>query len=226
MGSAEIRPHSLSPRGITVAGWTAFVAAGSAFIALAWNVAGHAPLVSLDADVSDFFSSRRSEPLTEVMLVLTHAHSLGAIALWSLVFGAALARLREWYWLLSLALGVGGAMLVNWMLKVTYQRARPRFDEPLLTLDTFSFPSGHTAATTAFYGVLAAFLVARTWDRRVRACIVALAALAIAAVGFSRIYLGAHYLSDVVAAACSSVAWLALCLSAVHDLVRRRAVRA
>jgi membrane-associated phospholipid phosphatase len=225
MDPAEIRPHSLSPRAIAIAGWIAFVVAGSAFIALAWNVAGHASLVSIDAAVSDSLSSRRSPPLTQAMLVVTHAHSLGAIALWSLVFGAALARLREWYWLLSLALGVGGAMGLNWLLKVTYQRARPRFDEPLLTLDTFSFPSGHTAATTAFYGVLAAFLVARSWDRRVRVGIVALAALAIATVAFSRVYLGAHYPSDVVAAACSSIAWLALCLSAVHDLVRRRLVR-
>jgi membrane-associated phospholipid phosphatase len=46
--------------------------------------------------------------------------------------------------------------------------------------------------------------------------------LAVALVAFSRMYLGAHYLSDIVAAACSSVVWLVLCLSAVHSLVRRR----
>jgi undecaprenyl-diphosphatase len=48
------------------------------------------------------------------------------------------------------------------------------------------------------------------------------AIVAIALVAFSRIYLGVHYLSDVVAAACSSAAWLVLCLSAVHHVVRRK----
>jgi uncharacterized membrane protein YdjX (TVP38/TMEM64 family) len=73
-----------------------------------------------------------------------------------------------------------------------------------------------------FYGVLAAFLVSRTYDwRRRTACVVA-AVVAIGLVAFSRMYLGAHYLSDVLAAICSSTAWLALCLSGGHALVRNR----
>ena len=73
-----------------------------------------------------------------------------------------------------------------------------------------------------FYGVLAAFLVSRFHEPRRRAGCVAAAAAAVGLVAFSRIYLGAHYLSDVVAAVCSSTAWLVLCLSGVHALVRRR----
>jgi membrane-associated phospholipid phosphatase len=73
-----------------------------------------------------------------------------------------------------------------------------------------------------FYGVLAAFLVSRFYDPRVRAACVVAAIAAIALVAFSRMYLGAHYLSDVMAAACSSTVWLVLCLSMVHGYVRRR----
>jgi len=116
---------------------------------------------------------------------------------------------------------VGGAMLLNLALKGAYERARPHFDDPLVTLGTYSFPSGHTTAAVAFYGVMAAFLVSRFYDRRLRAAIVASAIVMIALVAFSRLYLGAHYLSDVLAAVCSSTAWLVLCLSGGHALARK-----
>jgi undecaprenyl-diphosphatase len=141
------------------------------------------------------------------------------------LFAVLLARLRERYWILTLALAVGGGMALNVLLKETYERARPHFDDPWVTLNTFSFPSGHTAGATLFYGVLAAFLVSRTNEWHVRiACVIA-AVLMVVMVAFSRMYLGAHYLSDVAAAACSSTVWLVLCLTSVHGLVRRRMER-
>lgn len=219
------RPHSLSPRGIAIAGWTSFVIAGAIFFVLAWNVAAHAPLVDLDARVSAWLHQRATPWLTNLMLVVTHAHSLTGVAVASMVFAWLLARLRAWYWMLSLALAVAGGSLLNVMLKFAYERARPSFDDPFVNLTTFSFPSGHTAAATLFYGVLAAFLVSRTADRHARVAIVLAAALLVVLVALSRVYLGAHYLSDVVAAMCSSTAWLAVCLSGVHALVRRRMSR-
>jgi membrane-associated phospholipid phosphatase len=120
------------------------------------------------------------------------------------------------------ALSVGGGLLLNLLLKQAYARARPHFDDPILTLTSYSFPSGHTAGATVFYGVLAAFLVSRTYQRSTRVAIIACAVLAVVLVGFSRVYLGAHFVSDVTAAAASSAAWLTLCLSVVHQLVRRR----
>ena len=222
MNLAQPHPHSLSPRGLAIAGWAGFLAAWALFIMLAWNVAAHTHLVVLDATVSSWLHARRIPVLTRAMIVVSDLHSPGAVALWMAVFALALARLREWYWMLTLALSVGGGMLVNQLLKISYERARPHFDDPLLTLTSYSFPSGHTAGATVFYGTLAAFLVSRYYDHRVRAAIVSGAVAAIALVAFSRMYLGAHYLSDVTAAACSSTAWLVLCLSGVHALVRRR----
>jgi len=133
-----------------------------------------------------------------------------------------LARLKQWYWLLTLAVAVGGGMLVNVILKSAYERLRPRFDDPLLVLTSFSFPSGHTAGAVLFYGVLAAFLVSRFYDLRARAACIAGAVLAVTLVGLSRMVLGAHYFSDVLAAACASTVWLVLCLAGGHALVRKR----
>jgi undecaprenyl-diphosphatase len=215
-------PRSLSPRGIAIAGWLAFLVAGATFMALAWNVASRAPLVELDDAVMEWLRPRRNAFLTQAMLAWTHLHSIAAISAWTIVFAVILARLRQFYWMLTLGLAVAGGMLLNVALKYAYERARPALDHALVALHTYRFPSGHTAAATTFYGVLAAYLVSRTYDPRTRAAIVAAAIAAVALVAFSRVYLGAHYPSDVLAASCSSTAWLALCLSGVHALVRRR----
>lgn len=215
-------PRSLSPRGIAIAGWGAFLVAGATFMVLAWSVTARAPLVDLDASVAEWLRPRRGAAMTQAMLVWTHLHSIPAMLAWTALFAFLLARLRQRYWMLTLGLAVLGGMLLNVALKYAYERARPSLDEALVTLHTFSFPSGHTAAATAFYGVVAAFLVSRTSNPLLRSAAVLAAVVAVALVAFSRVYLGAHYLSDVVAATCSSTAWLALCLSGVHALVRRR----
>ena len=218
------RPHppSLSPRALAILGWGAFLLAGGLFLALAWSVSARSSLVALDERLAQTLHEHAHPALVAVLLGVTHLNSTFGIAAWSLAFAAVLARLRERIWIMTLALAVGGGMLVNLLLKAVYERARPRFDLPVLELSSYSFPSGHTAAAVAFYGVLAAFLVSRTRDRAKRAACVLVAVAAVALVAFSRIYLGAHYLSDVVAAACSSTAWLVLCLAAGHAYVRGR----
>jgi membrane-associated phospholipid phosphatase len=226
MDLTERPAHSLSPRGLAIAGWVGFLVAGGIFMNIAWNVAGHTHLVVVDATVATWFHTHASEGWTNVMLAISAAHGLGPVALWSVAFAVLLARVREWYWIATLALAVAGGMLLNLMLKTAYERARPHFDDPMVTLGTYSFPSGHTAASTVFYGVLAAYLVSRHRDRELRALIVAVAIAAVTLVAISRMYLGAHYLSDVLAAAASSTVWLVLCLSSMHALVRRRMERA
>jgi len=211
------------PRALAIAGWAAFLGAGALFFAIAWNVSARSSLAALDVQVAMWLHAHAIPALTAIMLAVTQLHSTVAMTVLSVVFAVALARLRERYWILTLACSVGGAMLLNLLLKQAYERARPHFDDPLVTLGTYSFPSGHTTAAVAFYGVLAAFLVSRFYDRRLRAAIATGAIAMIALVAFSRMYLGAHYLSDVLAALCSSTAWLVLCLSGGHALARKNA---
>jgi undecaprenyl-diphosphatase len=119
-------------------------------------------------------------------------------------------------------MAVPGGMLVNTVIKELVRRARPAWDDPILTLSSTSFPSGHAAGATLFYGFVAAFVVWNTkgpWRHIVAViCCVVMVAL----VGFSRIYLGVHYLSDVLGAVSISLVWLVLCLIAVRGLAHRR----
>ena len=220
--AAGPHPPSLSRKGLLVAGWSAAFVAGAIFFMLAHDVSTHTDLVVLDAKVATWLHQRATNELAAFLYAVTTVHSTVGTSLMAVAFGVVLWRLGERYWLLTLALAMGGGMALNVLLKHAYARARPHFDDPWVTLSSYSFPSGHTAAAVLFYGVLAAFLVAHFYDWRQRSACVIGAILAVALVAFSRMYLGAHYLSDIVAAVCSSVVWLVLCLSAVHSLVRRR----
>ncbi|HET7364601.1 MAG TPA: phosphatase PAP2 family protein [Burkholderiales bacterium] len=215
-------PPSLSPRALAIAGWSAFLVAGLLFLGLAWNIIARSTLVALDGRVANWLHARAGGATLTFLYAFTQLHAPPAMIAMSVAFAAVLARLRQWYWIFTLAAALAGGMLVNVVLKASYERLRPHFDDPVLVLTSFSFPSGHAAGATLFYGVLAAFLVSRTYDWRLRAAAVAGAIVMVALVAFSRLYLGAHYLSDVLAGICSSTMWLVLCLSAGHAVVRGR----
>jgi membrane-associated phospholipid phosphatase len=143
------------------------------------------------------------------------------MSIFALLFGIFLVRKKQHYWLLALILTVPGGMLLNILMKQVFHRVRASFTDPIITLSTYSFPSGHAAGTTLFYGILTAFLITHISIWRWRIVAIMAAIMLVVLVGFSRIYLGVHYLSDVLAAVAEGVAWLALCLTAVH-LVRQR----
>lgn len=156
---------------------------------------------------------------------LSHLHSVAGITVLCGLLGL-LWRCYEvhWrWWLATLLWAVPGGMLCNVALKHLYQRARPAFDEPLVTLATYSFPSGHTVTATLFYGVLVAWAVSRAprWGTRLLA--VGAAAIMVLLVAFSRVYLGAHYPSDTLAAMLEGGAWLACTFTGITALRWRRA---
>jgi undecaprenyl-diphosphatase len=127
-----------------------------------------------------------------------------------------LAWKKRCYAALATLLVVQGGMLLNLLAKQTFHRARPSFENPLVILTTYSFPSGHVVASTVFYGVIAALLISQTHSRSRVAFILLIATAMIVLVAFSRLYLGAHYLSDVMAALLEAIAWLVLCLTAIQ----------
>lgn len=118
-----------------------------------------------------------------------------------------------------------GAEALNLVLKLSFARARPELEHPFVNLHTYSFPSGHATVSTAVYGALALVLARRTPSWRTRILIAAAAALVVGVIGFSRLYLGAHFLSDVLAGFDAGFTWLMLC-TAAWILYRAHASRA
>jgi len=104
-----------------------------------------------------------------------------------------------------------GAEALNLGLKLLFARERPELDSPFVNLDTYSFPSGHANVSIAVYGAIAILLARRTPSWWARTSIVLAAAFLIALIGFSRLYLGAHFLSDVLAGFDAGFTWLMLC---------------
>ncbi|QJE03019.1 phosphatase PAP2 family protein [Massilia forsythiae] len=217
----------LSPEGefglyLTV-GLALILFAALAFGELAEDVVDGDTITVLDVQLAHWFHMRATPGFTRVMFFITHWNGIVGSGIMGALLALWLWRRRARYWLIVCLIAVPGGMLLNVALKNVFQRARPSFDEPLVSLATYSFPSGHTAAATVFYGLLACYLLrgATSWRRRVAVAAAGMVAL----VALSRMVLGAHYLSDVLAATLESCAWLAVCITAVSALHRRRLAR-
>ena len=218
---ARVSPHGYLGLHLTL-GASALLATSWLFGIIAGDVVRGRPLTLADARVAAWLHAHATPGLTTVMLAISRLGQPAVVIGIALLLAFYFLRQRHWYRLLALALVVPGGMLLNVLLQSAFHRQRPQFSDPILTLTSYSFPSGHTMAATVLYGLLAALAVRtiRTWRWRVFA--VLFAGLVVLAVGFSRLYLGAHYLSDVLAAAAEGLAWLALCLTAVESLRRSK----
>lgn len=182
------------------------------------------PLVMVDALISEWFRSHPYPQFTMGMQFATALGSTATVGILSAFMGCILLSKRLWYWLLALVLSVAGGMLLNIVLKDLFNRARPGWADPLMALTDPGFPSGHTMMATIIYGFMAIYLTLRIRSWLWRCLIAALTILLVFMVAFSRMYLGAHYLSDVLAAIAAGTAWLALCLTAVETLRRHRGI--
>ncbi len=117
-----------------------------------------------------------------------------------------------------------GGGLLDLALKLVVARPRPLFAVAFVQAAGWSFPSGHSMGALVGYGMLAYLLGlhARRW---VRAATIVGAAVLIGLIGFSRLYLGAHYFSDVIGGYAAGVVWLSACVTGLEVARRRRAFK-
>ena len=122
----------------------------------------------------------------------------------------------------TLAIAVAGAGILEFALKLCFQRARPVpfFDIP--APHSYSFPSGHALGALCFYGMLAHEMTAVTDRRALQWLLWMVAVIMILVIGFSRIYLGVHYPSDVVAGYVAGVVWLMAMILAEREFPKWR----
>jgi membrane-associated phospholipid phosphatase len=163
-----------------------------------------------DERLAQWLHGRATEPFTDLFRGITWLGNVPILLAITLLAVAILWRRRERTDAVFVALAfVGGQVLSNAM-KLGFRRERPFFADPLATESTYSFPSGHALVSLAVYGSIALVLAQRLPTRGKRILVLSTAAALIAAIGFSRLYLGVHFLSDVLAGYAAGTAWLAL----------------
>jgi undecaprenyl-diphosphatase len=164
---------------------------------------------AFDAAVRNAVHAWATPGLTFAMLCATQLGSapflivVGALAVWRL---AAAGRRHA---ALLLAVAALGGEALDQILKLCFHRPRPEAFFGLMDPPTYSFPSGHALTATCFYGVLAALLAARARPVAAKAGLWALAGALVALIGLSRVYMGVHYPSDVLAGYAAAVVWVA-----------------
>lgn len=160
-----------------------------------------------DAPIMLAVHSLQTPWLDRLMKISTSAGSYGALLVGAMA-AFWLRRRHRWAELIALLVSVVGAVAINALFKLFFARPRPNLFPPLTVEHTYSFPSGHTITAVALYGFLAILL----WRNHHRLWAI-LAGMVIPLVGFSRIYLGVHYPSDVLGALTLGTLWLSIVMA-------------
>ena len=193
------------------------------FVALAIGVLTGGPLVHFDRSIADALHTYASEApsLTNSFRVVSILGSLEVLALVGVLVAVMLLVQRSWVALAAWLVAVLGGEVLNLLHKDLFARPRPSFEHPLVVETSYSFPSGQAIESVVVYRMLAYFVVltSRAWGKR--AVSVGGAAMIVLLIGFSRIYLGVHYVSDVVGGFAAGGAWLSAVITA-WDAMRRR----
>lgn len=176
-------------------------------------------LTGVDHSVTAWLVTHRSPAIDQLALAVTNTlgpvDTAGFATIVAVVVGI---RFRSVLCGLAVLVTVGGASALCWVIKLLVARPRP----PILiqeTLETdYSFPSGHVTGTAALFGILAV-AIGLSASRVMKSLLATVAVLAVSAVALSRLYLGAHWLTDVTAAVLLAAAAVSIGATSLRALV-------
>ena len=160
--------------------------------------------------------------LTEVAIDIT---ALGSTVVLLMLVGAVAGFLwlqGQTRLMLLLIAALAGGSVLNALMKMTFARARPTVVPHLREVFTYSFPSGHAALSAIVYLTIGVLLFEVVRGRAARLYCLAVAMSATALVGFSRVFLGVHYPSDVLAGWAAGIGWAGVCWLAVQYVAHRK----
>jgi membrane-associated phospholipid phosphatase len=200
--------------------------AGDAFIDLAEKVhAKNAALQKIDTSIHDWAVSERTAGATTFFTAMTIIGGPVGLAVLLTIIAIILAIRRHWSWLIYLAVTAGGGALLDLELKRYFARARPLAAEMLRRANGYSFPSGHAMGSAVAFGALAylAFRAIKSWPAK--AAVMALCYTLVASIALSRVYLGVHWISDVLAGVTVGTVWVTTTTVAYETLRRIRRMR-
>ncbi|MEJ8758617.1 phosphatase PAP2 family protein [Pontibacter sp. H259] len=181
-------------------------------------------IVIADQKFTDLLYSMRSKWLSVLLFAVTKLGEREAVFILGGLLTLYLLYHKRWWTIVAFWLVMGGVGLTVQTAKSFISRARPA-DVAYYEVEHFSFPSGHATTIMALAGFLAYLLYRNTQSSLHRKLIVWVAAILILLVGFSRIYLGVHFLSDVLAGFILGLLWLLVGISLEETVLYRKKKR-
>lgn len=182
-------------------------------------------LAKIDKEISLYFFTHRNEQVAKVVYFFTRMGSSPMVASVMLVFAGFMIFQKRFHGLISLLAGLGTSTLTAFVGKWYYHLPRPKglaWYEEL----SYSFPSGHATVAMAFYGFLFYLLMMYLSSSNWRNHVFFMAIIFILGMGFSRIYLGVHYLSDVLGGFAIGFVWLIFSMALLSWLDFRKELSA
>lgn len=197
------------------------------FAGLLDSVREHDVLVRRDQSLADWFHLNGTPLGYRIFVAISLLGSPPAMAV---LFAAAvlyLWRAKQRTLIVAWVLSFVGGTILDAVIKGVVRRPRPEFAAKFLHYSSWSFPSGHSMGSLIGFAMLA-YTVIRVWPVKSLVAEISIwtaAAIVIALVGYSRLYLAVHYLSDVVAGYTLGVLWMAVCFTGLQMVSRRAELR-
>ncbi|MDQ3321968.1 MAG: phosphatase PAP2 family protein [Acidobacteriota bacterium] len=204
-------------------GLTAAIAAIFLFGWLAQEVFEGAT-INFDETVRGAIHQTATPFLTGLMKIFSFLGSTAFLVALGLIVAAALYRLKHNRGLVLFLITTLGEAVLLTALKLSFRRARPEPFFGYALPSSYSFPSGHSLSSFCFYGILAWLITARTENRNLKILVWILTVLLVLLIGLSRIYLGVHYPSDVLAGYAAGLVWV-VTIGLGDFFLKRRSLR-
>jgi undecaprenyl-diphosphatase len=205
-------------------GWIMFIIGVLVFTLLAINLETNGPLIKMDTSITNTLHDTAlsiSKGLLNFIKLGWYFGNEGVMILGGLM-GVYFIIRRYWkeFWLTLV--GFGGTLLFQALIHI-FQRHRPVFAVPVATtLTGFGFPSGHTVVAVTLYGLLAYLLLPTISSRFGKCVVIVISILIMLFIGFSRLFTGGHYLTDVIAGYAVGLAWAGVSYMTIETYFARR----
>ena len=169
--------------------------------------------INFDRSVLLFFHDHRNGVLDQIVPMLTNFGGAIFVVLFTACLSGYYIYTKRRSTAFRVIASIGGAAALNLVLKAIFERSRPDLWHQIVTEHGFSFPSGHAMASSA----LAATVISIFWYGRARYITLVLGMLYVLLIGMSRLYLGVHYPTDILAGWIVSIGWVLVVNALIRD---------
>jgi membrane-associated phospholipid phosphatase len=176
----------------------------------------HRETITLDATILQSLESWHSPLLDKIEIAITFLGEPEVLTFWCVTFSIFSLSQRKWAATITIVVLAAGGISLNHLLKNIFSRARPELWNHIIEVNNYSFPSGHAMTSLIIYGFLGYWFSQKYFQWR--SLIISITVLLISAIGFSRLYLGVHWPTDIIAGYAAGILWLLACIFSLELL--------